>query len=118
MSGTDPKKVLGSVQLVAVLVLAYAMIHVVLNETEPGDEEGIAVIDTSGEAFTFDAPPDRIVVSNTYAATAMRMLDADMESVVGVSGDFTDSELWPELSARPWVQFSAHSEIDLSLIHI
>ena len=112
MTEPDPRKMLGSVQLVAILVLAYAMIHVVTNETELADEGGIAVTDTSGEAFTFDAPPDRIVVSNTYAATAMRMLDADMESIVGVSGDFEDSELWPELSTRPWVQFSAHSEID------
>lgn len=112
MSGADPKKVLNSIQMVAILVLAYAMIHVIGDDAAPSDAGAIVVTDTSGETFTFDAPPERIVVSNTYAATAMRMLDADMQSVVGVSGDFTDEALWPELAERPWVQFSAHSEID------
>ena len=58
----------------------------------------------------------RIAIANTYAASVMKMLGIDMGVVVGVSGDFHDEELWPELSNRDLVQQSAHSEIDFEAL--
>tara|TARA_B100001287_G_scaffold273785_1_gene277900 strand:- start:502 stop:1605 length:1104 start_codon:yes stop_codon:yes gene_type:complete len=116
MSGPEPRKALAAIQIVVLLVLGYAMLNV-FNDSRDAEEDGTIVItDTTGEVHVFDAPPDRIVLSNTFGATAMRMLDADMSSVVGVSGDFDDEVLWPELVDRPWVQFSAHSEIDFEAL--
>ncbi|DAC36744.1 MAG TPA: ABC transporter substrate-binding protein [Candidatus Poseidoniaceae archaeon] len=112
MSGLEARKALTAVQIVVLLVLAYAMVNIVNDARQPEGEGVITVTDTTGAVHTFDAPPERIVVSNTFGATAMKMLDADMSSVVGISGDFSDETLWPELVDLPWVQFSAHSEID------
>jgi iron complex transport system substrate-binding protein len=44
------------------------------------------------------------------------MLDIKESYIVGVSGDFSDEKLWPELSKKPMIQQSAHSEIDFEAI--
>ncbi len=76
------------------------------------DSGAIRVVDSNNETHYFDDFPSRVVITNTYAATVMRMLDIDHSVLVGVSGDFYDENLWPELSQKPLVQQSAHSEID------
>ena len=72
----------------------------------------IQVTDSNGVIHTFDKSPTRIAITNTYAATVLRMLDVNLSVVVGVSGDFQEEKLWPEFADTPIVQNSAHSEID------
>ena len=76
------------------------------------EEGGITVVDSNDKTHTFPKSPERVVLTNTYAATVMRMLGINNSVVVGVSGDFNDDLMWPELSKRDRVQQSAHSEID------
>ena len=86
----------------------------IISET---DESGsISVVDSNGVGHFFDESPDRVVLTNTYAASVMRMLGIDNSVIVGVSGDFYDETLWPELSQRDMVQQSAHSEIDFEAL--
>jgi iron complex transport system substrate-binding protein len=72
----------------------------------------IIVMDSNGIEHRFVQPPQRVAITNTYAASVMRMLDVDLNVVVGISGDFYDESLWPEFINTPLVQQSAHSEID------
>ena len=58
--------------------------------TSQGEQE---VVDSNGVVYAFDEPPKRIAITNTYAATVMKMLDVDPSVVVGVSGDFESSDL-------------------------
>tara|TARA_B100001287_G_scaffold126325_2_gene106480 strand:- start:532 stop:1617 length:1086 start_codon:yes stop_codon:yes gene_type:complete len=76
------------------------------------EEGGITVVDSNDKTHTFPKSPERVVLTNTYAATVMRMLGISNSVVVGVSGDFNDDLMWPELSKKDRVQQSAHSEID------
>ena len=76
----------------------------------------ISVVDSNGKEHFFDEPPNRVVLTNTYAASVMRMLGINNSIIVGVSGDFYDETLWPELSRREIVQQSAHSEIDFEAL--
>jgi len=79
-------------------------------------EHTIEVVDSNGVNHKFASSPDRVAITNTYAATVMRMLNVDTEIIVGVSGDFHDSTLWPEYADTPMVQKSAHSEIDFEAL--
>ena len=78
-----------------------------------GEQE---VVDSNGVVYAFDEPPKRIAITNTYAATVMKMLDVDPSVVVGVSGDFESSDLWPEFDSTQIIQNSAHSEIDFETL--
>mgnify|MGYP001165519726 FL=1 len=81
------------------------------------DEEGnLQVIDSNGIVHSFSESPSRIALTNTYAASVMRMLDVNLSVVVGVSGDFQDEDLWPEFTDTPIIQNSAHSEIDFEAL--
>ena len=88
--------------------------------TEDGTMEtaefNIEVTDSNGVNHKFSGSPDRVAITNTYAATVMRMLNVDSEIIVGVSGDFHGSTLWPEYADTPMVQKSAHSEIDFEAL--
>ena len=75
-------------------------------------DDSIVVTDSNGVKHTFAEPPTRVALTNTYAATVMRMLEIDPSVIVGVSGDFYDETIWPEFINTPMVQYSAHSEID------
>ena len=56
----------------------------------------ITVTDSNGVVHQFEESPSRVAISNTYIASAMRMLNVSSSVVVGVSGDFDDSILWPD----------------------
>ena len=58
-------------------------------------------IDSNGIVHSFSESPSRIALTNTYAASVMRMLDVNLSVVVGVSGDFQDEDLWPEFTDTP-----------------
>ena len=60
--------------------------------------------------------PTRVAITNTYAATVIRMLDVESDVIVGISGDFYDSSLWPEFIDTSIIQQSAHSEIDFEAL--
>lgn len=75
-------------------------------------ENSVTVTDSNGVKHTFTESPTRVAITNTYAATVMRMLEVDPSVIVGVSGDFYDENIWPEYVDIPMVQYSAHSEID------
>ena len=51
-------------------------------------ENGIEVLDSNGITHNFESSPTRVAITNTYAATVLRMLDVDLSVVSGVSGDF------------------------------
>ena len=74
------------------------------------------VVDSNGVDYAFDSSPQRVALTNTYAATVLKMLDVDPEVVVGVSGDFDNDDLWPEFASVARVQNSAHSEIDFEAL--
>ncbi len=84
--------------------------------SDPEQSGSISVVDSNGVEHFFEESPERVVLTNTYAATVMRMLEVDNSVIVGVSGDFYDENLWPELSGKELVQQSAHSEIDFETL--
>ena len=91
--------------------------YTVSESSEDKVESGaIEVIDSNNVKHTFSDHPTRVAITNTYSATVMRMLDIDPSVMVGVSGDFYDETLWPELSKVDQVQYSAHSEIDFEAL--
>ena len=79
-------------------------------------ENGIEVLDSNGITHNFESSPTRVAITNTYAATVLRMLDVDLSVVSGVSGDFYDETIWPEFADTPKIQQSAHSEIDFEAL--
>ena len=54
---------------------------------------GIGVTDSLGVYHYFEESPSRIAITNTYAASVMRMLNVNSSVIVGVSGDFYDEAL-------------------------
>ena len=76
----------------------------------------IQVTDSNDVVHYFDEAPKRVAITNTYAATIMRMLEVDLSVIAGMSGDFEDSDLWPELQGTRVIQNSAHSEIDFEAL--
>ena len=79
-------------------------------------EGSICVKDSNDVWHNFEDEPKRVAITNTYAATVMRMLDVNSSLIVGVSGDFYDEELWPEFVNTNQIQQSAHSEIDFEAL--
>lgn len=76
----------------------------------------IQVTDSNGVLHSFEEQPTRVAITNTYAASVMRMLGVDSSVIVGVSGDFQEEKLWPEFTDTPIIQQSAHSEIDFEAL--
>jgi iron complex transport system substrate-binding protein len=105
-------------QVVIVIILLIGIFQFSSTEEQSEDSENflIEVTDSNGVVHQFESMPQRVAVANTFAASAMRMIDVDPSIVVGVSGDFYDDELWPEYSDTPIVQQSAHSEIDFEAL--
>tara|TARA_B100001094_G_scaffold229975_1_gene224581 strand:- start:3190 stop:4287 length:1098 start_codon:yes stop_codon:yes gene_type:complete len=105
------RTILSVFQVLLILICSIGVWHYTTQD-ETQDSGEIKVVDSNGIEHYFDESPSRVAITNTYAATVMRMLDIDHSVLVGVSGDFYDENLWPELSQKPLVQQSAHSEID------
>ena len=99
-----------------IIILCGIGVYVYIVKEESSESGEIKVTDSNGVVHYFDEQPTRVALTNTYAATVMRMLEIDEEVIVGVSGDFGDEQLWPELSNKPMIQYSAHSEIDFEAI--
>ena len=100
-------------QVVLVLVCSLGVYQASIKDSISSTNNGnIIVTDSNGIEHHFDETPSRVAITNTYAASIMRMLEVDLERVVGISGDFDDESLWPEFINTPLVQQSAHSEID------
>ena len=100
-------------QVVLVLVCSLGVYQASIQDSISSKNNGnIIVTDSNGIEHHFDETPSRVAITNTYAASVMRMLEVDLERVVGISGDFDDESLWPEFINTPLVQQSAHSEID------
>jgi len=109
------KVVISIFQAIIVIVCAIGIYNYALKQNT--DETGeITITDSNGVKHYFDESPSRVAITNTYAGTVMRMLDINESYIVGVSGDFSDEKLWPELSKKPMIQQSAHSEIDFEAI--
>ena len=103
-------------QSTVVLICAICAWQISSNIPDPEQSGAISVVDSNGVEHFFEESPERVVLTNTYAATVMRMLEVDNSVIVGVSGDFYDENLWPELSGKDMVQQSAHSEIDFEAL--
>jgi len=87
-----------------------------LDANEDLSESAIQVTDSNGVLHSYDSPPERVAITNTYAASVLRMLDVNLSVVSGVSGDFYDEMMWPEFVDTPMIQQSAHSEIDFEAL--
>ena len=109
-------KALISIFQATIIVLCGIGIYNFVVQSDSDDSGEIMITDSSGAEHYFDEPPKRVAITNTYAATVMRMLDINESLIVGVSGDFSDEKLWPDLSNKPMIQHSAHSEIDFEAI--
>ena len=99
------RKNLAVFQVAVILVTVMAAWQVSERIEESSQSGSLVVVDSNDRTHKFSSAPERVVLTNTYAASVMRMLDIDNSVIVGVSGDFNDEQLWPELSK-------------LSLIHI
>ena len=113
----DEGRKLIAIQIIVLLFIGIIGFKINAADNSNLQNEGdIRVTDSNGVTHFFDEPPSSVVVANTYAATVMRMLEIDFSVISGVSGDFTDSELWPELQDTDVIQQSAHSEIDFEAL--
>ena len=104
-------------QVILILVCSIGVYHFSSQEESNIDENlSIQVVDSNGIQHSFSESPTRVAITNTYAASVMRILDVNSSVVVGVSGDFYDEMLWPEFSETKIIQQSAHSEIDFEAL--
>mgnify|MGYP003323562837 CR=1 FL=1 len=103
-------------QIALVIICSIGVWQYSIQEDEIEQNGNIVVTDSNGIEHRFEDYPERIVITNTYAGTVLRMLDVNLDVIVGVSGDFDDASIWPELSDVPLVQLSAHSEIDFEAL--
>ena len=80
-------------QVVIVIILLIGIFQFSSTEEQSEDSENflIEVTDSNGVVHQFESMPQRVAVANTFAASAMRMIDVDPSIVVGVSGDFYDA---------------------------
>ena len=99
-------------QAVLIIICSIGVWQYSMGDELENETGSLVVTDSNGVEHTFDQSPSRVAITNTYAASVMRMLQVDLGVVVGVSGDFYDESLWPEFVDTPLVQQSAHSEID------
>jgi iron complex transport system substrate-binding protein len=104
---------------ISILLIGFFGWYILYDEgiQESGQSYSITVTDSNGVVHQFEESPSRVAISNTYIASAMRMLNVSSSVVVGVSGDFDDSVLWPEYNETKIVQNSAHSEIDFEALY-
>ena len=110
-------KLISIMQVMILLVCSFGVWQ--FNSQKDPNENGSASIeveDSNGVIHQFDSYPERVAITNTYAATVMRMLEINESVIVGVSGDFYDETLWPSLSEKTMIQQSAHSEIDFETL--
>jgi len=99
------------------MVLGFGAYKIADSNTSSLQTDGaIQVTDSNDVVHYFDEAPKRVAITNTYAATIMRMLEVDLSVIAGMSGDFEDSDLWPELQGTRVIQNSAHSEIDFEAL--
>lgn len=110
------KRIIAVSQAVIILMCIFGVYQYSIDQKEADSVGNLSVIDSNGVKHTFDQAPSRVVITNTYAGTVMRMLEIDFETVVGASGDFEDESIWPEFDDIPLVQLSAHSEIDFEAL--
>ena len=104
-------------QVILITVCSIGVYHFSSQDEANIDENlSIQVIDSNGIQHSFSESPTRVAITNTYAASVMRMLDINSSVVVGVSGDFDDDMLWPEFAETKIIQQSAHSEIDFEAL--
>ncbi len=108
-------------KLFAIIMISAVLFPGCMQSTNESSETGnlyqnIVVTDSNGHEHYFNIPPSRIAITNTYAASVMRMLNVNSSLIVGVSGDFYDEELWPEFADTHIIQQSAHSEIDFEAL--
>ena len=103
-------------QVALVAICSLGVYQYSLQDDSIEQSGNIVITDSNGIEHHFEDIPERIVITNTYAGTVLRMLDIDLDVIVGVSGDFDDESIWPELSDVPLVQLSAHSEIDFEAL--
>ena len=104
-------------QVILIFVCSIGVYHFSSQDESNVDENlPIQVIDSNGIQHSFSESPTRVAITNTYAASVMRMLDINSSVVVGVSGDFYDDMLWPEFTETKIIQQSAHSEIDFEAL--
>tara|TARA_Y100000589_G_scaffold328985_1_gene374363 strand:+ start:1160 stop:2254 length:1095 start_codon:yes stop_codon:yes gene_type:complete len=112
----DGKKLL-AIQIIVLIFFGFIGYKIAVeNDSTLLDSGEIEVTDSNGVTHFFDESPNSVVITNTYAATVMRMLEVNFSVISGVSGDFIDSELWPELQDTNVIQHSAHSEIDFEAL--
>ena len=112
----NDKKII-AIQLVILMVLGFGAYKIADSNTSSLQTDGaIQVTDSNDVVHYFDEAPKRVAITNTYAATIMRMLEVDLSVIAGMSGDFEDSDLWPELQGTRVIQNSAHSEIDFEAL--
>ena len=102
--------------VISISSIGFFQYTILENQPDESNTSLIEVKDSNDVVHNFETMPQRVAVANTFAASAMRMLDVDSSVVVGVSGDFYDEELWPEYIDTPIVQQSAHSEIDFEAL--
>tara|TARA_B100001564_G_scaffold47122_1_gene34356 strand:- start:2137 stop:3228 length:1092 start_codon:yes stop_codon:yes gene_type:complete len=113
----NSKALISIFQASIIIICSIGIYNFVVRDAVSSDETGeIKITDSNDVDHYFDAPPERVALTNTYAGTVMRMLGINESKIVGVSGDFGDELLWPELSDKPMIQHSAHSEIDFEAI--
>ena len=99
-------------QVILIVIGSIGIWQYSIQDDSENENGSLVVTDSNGVEHRFDESPSRVAITNTYAASVMRMLEVDLEVVVGISGDFYDESLWPEFVDTPLVQQSAHSEID------
>ena len=103
-------------QAVLIIACCFGVYHFSTDQSNVDDDLPIQVTDSNGVTHNFASSPERVAITNTYAASVMRMLDVNSSVIVGVSGDFYDEALWPEFTDTKIVQQSAHSEIDFEAL--
>ena len=110
-------KTIAIFQVSLLILFSFGIWYTQQNDTDSFDSEAaIQVTDSNGIKHSYDSSPTRIAITNTYAASAMRMLDVNLSVIAGVSGDFYDETIWPEFVDTPMIQQSAHSEIDFEAL--
>ena len=104
------------VQATLIVLCTIGVWHYSTSNDESQHSGNLVVVDSNDIEHRFEESPSRVVITNTYAGTVMRMLDIDLDVIVGASGDFQDETIWPEFTEIPLVQLSAHSEIDFEAL--
>ncbi len=104
-------------QVLLIVICSIGVYHYTSQDkSKCGEDLPIQVVDSNEVTHCFADYPSRVAITNTYAASVMRMLDVNPSVIVGISGDFYDEVLWPEFVDTKIVQQSAHSEIDFEAL--